>query len=150
MYSQARHLAKEYHFDIYKTSIPLLQTVTKHQVIHSARLVQPQHTEKVILEGNQIQKESIVIPRESAGNGAGHRVQHKVVCRGDDGSQDDGRVDHAADDGYETLPPEPTTDSERDSGDGQTDEEGVSKVKGWHGSWRGVSVLVAFFVSFAT
>lgn len=57
-----------------------------------------------------------------------------MVCRGNDSSQDDGRVNHADPDNGEPSPAEPATLPQGYGGDGEADEEGVSKMKRRHGS----------------
>ena len=94
----------------------------------------PQQRQEVIFQRHQVEQEVVEVPRDQAGARPGHGVQDKVVRRRHDSGQDDGRINHADANNREPSPGEAPALPQRDRGDGEADEEGISEVKGGHGS----------------
>lgn len=68
-----------------------------------------QDGQEVILHRQEVQQGLVAVPGGDADEGAGDGVEDEVVRRGDDGGEDDGRVDHAGADDGKPLP-EPASD----------------------------------------
>lgn len=94
------------------------------------RLVDAHEPQKVVLQHEQVQHDSLGVPRDSDDTRARNGVEHEVVGRGDDGCQDEARVGHAADDQGHPLP---AAELDGHRGHGEADEERVAEVEGWHG-----------------
>jgi hypothetical protein len=58
-----------------------------------------------------------------------------MVGGGDNGSEDKSRVGHAEGDNGDSLPRAGAKTGDGEGGDGETDEERVTEVKGWHSSY---------------
>lgn len=120
------------------------------------RLMHPQTPQEPILQRAQIQQDPVALPRDAAHDGASHCVENEMVGGGDDGDEDDGRVEQTqqhARDSPGTGQPQADAAADHDTsgplmvrgqgdrGHGEADEQAVSEVQGWHGG-----VLVAEFV----
>lgn len=94
----------------------------------------PQRVEEVVLQRQQVLQAAVEVPRKDAYDGTSDRVEDEVVRRGDDGGEDDGRVDHARARDRDALPAHPSAPPEGHRGDGEAYEEGVAEVEGRHSS----------------
>lgn len=95
-----------------------------------------QKPEEVILKDAEVQQEFVSIPRQATNHGTGDSVEDEVVRRGDDGGENKGGIGHAGHDNCATLPRVRSEATNRDGGDGEADEERVSKMKRGHSSYK--------------
>lgn len=97
-------------------------------------LVHPEYVQKPVLNGEEVEKHVVELPGDQASASSGHRIQNKVVGSCDNGRKNDGRVNHAGENGDKSLPPEAALSSQGNGGNREADEERVSEVQGGHGS----------------
>lgn len=96
--------------------------------------------QEVVLEHEQIQHNTLSVPRDGNHACARDSVEYEVVGGGNNGCQDETRVGHAANDQSQPLP---AAELDGHRGHRESDEERVTEVEGWHGRWvRRVSLRI--------
>lgn len=94
------------------------------------RLVDAHKPQEVIFEHEQIQHNTLCMPRDGNHACARDSVEYEVVGGGNNGCQDETRVGHAANDQSQPLP---AAELDGHRGHRESDEERVTEVEGWHG-----------------
>lgn len=94
----------------------------------------PEEVQEPVLNGEEVEKYVVELPGDQASASSGYRIQNEVVGSRDNGRKNDARVNHAGENGDESLPAEAALSPEGNGGNSEADEERVSEVQGGHGS----------------
>lgn len=106
-------------------------------LVFRRRLVDVQQIEEKVLNRHQVEKDPVDVPCNDGNKESCHSIQNVVICRGDDGSENDERVAHAHYNKHGAAERVRVEGAAiRHSRNSEADNERIAKVKGGHGSWK--------------